>query len=47
VIPNKKFETIIRAFHEKGRRHNPRARLLSSVHSGFERYLSMPRSHQP
>jgi glycosyltransferase involved in cell wall biosynthesis len=41
VIPNKKFETIIRAFHDRTR-HNPRARLLLvGSFSGFERYLSM------
>ena len=42
VIPNKKFETIIRAFHVYRTRHNPRARLLLvGSHSGFERYLCM------
>jgi glycosyltransferase involved in cell wall biosynthesis len=42
VIPNKKFETIIRAFHVYRTRHNPRARLLLvGSFSGFERYLSM------
>jgi len=42
VIPNKKFETIIRAFHVYRTRHNPRARLLLvGSYSGFERYLSM------
>jgi glycosyltransferase involved in cell wall biosynthesis len=42
VIPNKKFETIIRAFHVYRTRHNPRSRLLLvGSYSGFERYLSM------
>ena len=42
VIPNKKFETVIRAFHVYRTRHNPRARLLLvGWYSGFERYLSM------
>jgi glycosyltransferase involved in cell wall biosynthesis len=42
VIPNKKFETIIRAFHAYRTRHNPRSRLLLvGSYSGFERYLSM------
>jgi glycosyltransferase involved in cell wall biosynthesis len=42
VIPNKKIETIIRAFHVYRTRHNPRARLLLvGSYSGFERYLSM------
>jgi L-malate glycosyltransferase len=42
VIPNKKFETIIRAFHVYRTRHNPRARLLLvGSYSGFEKYLSM------
>ena len=42
VIPNKKFETVIRAFHVYRTRHNPRARLLLvGSYSGFERYLSM------
>ncbi len=42
VIPNKKFETIIRAFHVYRTRLNPRARLLLvGSYSGFERYLSM------
>jgi glycosyltransferase involved in cell wall biosynthesis len=42
VIPNKKFETVIRAFHAYRTRHNPRARLiLVGSYSGFERYLSM------
>jgi glycosyltransferase involved in cell wall biosynthesis len=42
VIPNKKFETLIRAFHVYRTRHNPRSRLLLvGSYSGFERYLSM------
>jgi len=42
VIPNKKFETVIRAFHVYRTRHNPRARLLLvGSYSGFERYLAM------
>jgi glycosyltransferase involved in cell wall biosynthesis len=42
VIPNKKFETIVRAFHVYRTRHNPRSRLLLvGSYSGFERYLAM------
>ena len=42
VIPNKKFETVIRAFHVYRTRHNPRSRLLLvGSYSGFERYLAM------
>jgi glycosyltransferase involved in cell wall biosynthesis len=42
VIPNKKFEDVIRAFHVYRTRHNPRARLLLvGSYSGFERYLAM------
>jgi glycosyltransferase involved in cell wall biosynthesis len=42
VIPNKKFENVIRAFHAYRARHNPRARLLLvGSYSGFERYLAM------
>jgi L-malate glycosyltransferase len=42
VIPNKKFEDVIRAFHVYRARHNPRSRLLLvGSHSGFERYLEM------
>jgi glycosyltransferase involved in cell wall biosynthesis len=42
VIPNKKFEDVIRAFHVYRTRHNPRSRLLLvGSYSGFERYLSM------
>jgi L-malate glycosyltransferase len=39
VIPNKRFETVIRAFHVYRTRHNPRSRLLLvGSYSGFERY---------
>jgi glycosyltransferase involved in cell wall biosynthesis len=42
VIPNKKFEDVIRAFHAYRTRHNPRARLLLvGMYNGFERYLAM------
>jgi L-malate glycosyltransferase len=42
VIPNKKFEDVIRAFHVYRTRHNLRSRLLLvGSHSGFERYLAM------
>jgi len=42
VIPNKKFEDAIRAFHAYRTRHNPRSRLLLvGSYSGFERYLAM------
>jgi L-malate glycosyltransferase len=42
VIPNKKFEDVIRAFHVYRARHNPRSRLLLvGSYSGFERYLAM------
>jgi glycosyltransferase involved in cell wall biosynthesis len=42
VIPNKKFEDVIRAFHVYRTRHNPRARLLLvGSYSGFEPYLAM------
>jgi glycosyltransferase involved in cell wall biosynthesis len=42
VIPNKKFEDVIRAFHAYRTRHNPRARLLLvGSYSGFETYLAM------
>jgi glycosyltransferase involved in cell wall biosynthesis len=41
VIPNKRFETIIRAFHVYRTRHNPRSRLLLvGSYSGFERYFA-------
>jgi L-malate glycosyltransferase len=39
VIPNKKFEDVIRAFHVYRSRHNLRSRLLLvGSYSGFERY---------
>lgn len=42
VIPNKKFEDVIRAFHAYRLLHNPRARLLLvGSYSGFEPYLAM------
>ena len=42
VIPNKKFEDVIRAFHVYRTRHNPRSRLLLvGSHGGFEKYLAM------
>jgi glycosyltransferase involved in cell wall biosynthesis len=42
VIPNKKFEDVIRAFHVYRTKHNPRSRLLLvGSYSGFERYLAM------
>ncbi len=42
VIPNKKFEDVIRAFHAYRTRCNPRSRLLLvGSYSGFERYLAM------
>src|SRR4051794_28317537 len=42
VIPNKKFEDVIRAFHAYRSRHNPRSRLLLvGSYSGFETYLAM------
>ena len=42
VIPNKKFEDVIAAFHVYRTRHNPRSRLLLvGSYSGFERYLAM------
>jgi glycosyltransferase involved in cell wall biosynthesis len=42
VIPNKKFEDVISAFHVYRTKYNPRARLLLvGSHSGFERYLAM------
>jgi L-malate glycosyltransferase len=42
VIPNKKFEDVIRAFHAYRTRHNPRSRLLLvGSYSGFEKYLAM------
>jgi glycosyltransferase involved in cell wall biosynthesis len=45
VIPNKKFEDVIRAFHVYRTRHNPRSRLLLvGSYSGFEKYFAMLRS---
>jgi glycosyltransferase involved in cell wall biosynthesis len=42
VVPNKRFEDLIRWFHVYRTRHNPRSRLLLvGFHSGFERYLAM------
>jgi glycosyltransferase involved in cell wall biosynthesis len=42
VIPSKRFETIVRAFHVYRTRHNPRARLLLvGSYRGFEKYLAM------
>lgn len=42
VIPNKKFEDVIRAFHVYRTRENPRSRLLLvGAYSGFETYLAM------
>jgi L-malate glycosyltransferase len=45
VIPNKKFEDVIRAFHVYRTRFNPRSRLLLvGSYGGFERYLAMLQS---
>ncbi len=45
VIPNKKFESVIRAFHVYRTRHNPRSRLLLvGSYSGFEKYLALLQS---
>jgi glycosyltransferase involved in cell wall biosynthesis len=42
VIPNKKIEDVIRAFHLYRTRFNPRSRLLLvGSYGGFERYLAM------
>jgi L-malate glycosyltransferase len=42
VIPNKKIEDVIRAFHVYRTRHNPRARLLLvGSYGGFEKYVTM------
>lgn len=42
VIPNKKFEDVIRAFHVYRTLHNPRSRLLLvGSYGGFEKYLAM------
>ena len=45
VIPNKKFEDVIRSFHAYRTRYNPRSRLLLvGAYSGFEKYLAMLQS---
>jgi glycosyltransferase involved in cell wall biosynthesis len=45
VIPNKRLETIIKAFHVYKTRHNPRSRLLLvGSYSGYERYFAMLQS---
>jgi len=45
VIPNKRFEDVIRAFHVYRTRHNPRSRLLLvGAYSGFEAYYAMLQS---
>ena len=42
MIPNKRIEDLIRAFHAYKRWFNPRSRLLLvGSHGGFERYLAM------
>jgi glycosyltransferase involved in cell wall biosynthesis len=42
VIPNKRFDTLIRAFHVYRTRHDLRSRLLLvGSYSGFERYQAM------
>lgn len=42
MIPNKRIEDVIRAFHAYQRWFNPRSRLLLvGSHGGFERYLAM------
>jgi glycosyltransferase involved in cell wall biosynthesis len=42
VIPNKRFEDLIRAFHAYKTFFNPRSRLLLvGSHSGFETYVAM------
>jgi glycosyltransferase involved in cell wall biosynthesis len=42
VIPNKRFEDVIRFFHAYRRWFNPRSRLLLvGSYAGFERYLAM------
>jgi glycosyltransferase involved in cell wall biosynthesis len=42
VIPNKKFDDVIRAFHVYRTRRNPRSRLLLvGSYGGFEKYLAM------
>jgi glycosyltransferase involved in cell wall biosynthesis len=45
VIPNKKHEDVIRAFHVYRTRHNPRSRLIFvGSYSGFEKYFAMLQS---
>jgi L-malate glycosyltransferase len=45
VIPNKRFDTVIRAFHVYRTRYNTRARLLLvGSYGGFERYQAMLQS---
>jgi L-malate glycosyltransferase len=42
LIPNKRIEDVVRAFHAYKRWFNPRSRLLLvGSHGGFERYLAM------
>ena len=42
MIPNKRIEDLVRAFHAYKRWFNPRSRLLLvGSHGGFERYLAM------
>lgn len=42
MIPNKRIEDVVRAFHAYKRWFNPRSRLLLvGSHGGFERYLAM------
>ena len=42
VIPNKKFEDLIKAFHAYKTFFNPRSRLLLvGSHAGFDRYVTM------
>jgi glycosyltransferase involved in cell wall biosynthesis len=42
VIPNKRFEDVIRAFHAYQTYFNPRSRLLLvGSHAGFDRYVTM------
>jgi L-malate glycosyltransferase len=42
VIPNKKFEDLIRFFHAYRQLHNPRSRLiLVGSYGGFDKYLAM------
>jgi glycosyltransferase involved in cell wall biosynthesis len=41
VIPNKRFDDVIRFFHAYKTRHNPRSRLLlAGSYGGFETYLT-------